>query len=419
MSNSPLASRTLGNQGDVLVFVHGGAGPDLTWARQAPLAERWRLVIPWRRCFEPSPRGPRQDWEIDAEDLLALLARVAPRAHVVAHSYGGLGAAVAAAKEPHRFASLTLIEVPLWFLAEHDPEVVRVMHIAKSVSDPQADPELRQHFMRLAGLPAKHPDTLELERLARNLRDPGEARPDLAAIRAAHVPVAVVSGDHDAGIERTCDALARALGGERVILRGAGHAVARAPKFNDWLASFLESIDPILAFLRVHGADTIEHPGGTLLGHLVRTARRLESWGASPTWVTAGLCHATYGTDGFPRALLTPDRRHELADLIGPEAETIVYAYGCCDRRHGLPLGDPRGEMRDRFTGTLFRPGEETLRAIVELTCANEIDVLEHSPALREAVGRDIAALLRACCTIASPAACRAVDETLRSTGLA
>ncbi|WP_394829180.1 alpha/beta fold hydrolase [Pendulispora albinea] len=226
----------MGDRGETVVFVHGGASPELTWSRQAPLADRWRLVIPWRRCFDPSPPGARQDWEADAHDLLALLPHPA---HVVTHSYGGVGAAVAAARAPHRFASLTWIEPPLWFVAEEDPDVARVTRLARSIGDPHADPKLRAAFMQLAGMPPDHEVTRELERLARNLRDPGEARPDLASIRAARVPTAVVSGDHDPGIERICDALHDALGGERVILRGAGHAVQRSAGFNDWLASFL------------------------------------------------------------------------------------------------------------------------------------------------------------------------------------
>src|SRR5262249_50650533 len=53
-----------------------------------------------------------------------------------------------------------------------------------------------------------------------------------------------------------------------------------------------------LAFLEAHGAGAIEHPGGTLLAHLCRTADLLASWGASPALTVAGLCHATYGTGG-------------------------------------------------------------------------------------------------------------------------
>jgi hypothetical protein len=54
------------------------------------------------------------------------------------------------------------------------------------------------------------------------------------------------------------------------------------------------------------GAADIPHPGGRLLAHLVRTHDQLAAWDQAPEVCLAGLCHAAYGTDGFPTALLTP-----------------------------------------------------------------------------------------------------------------
>jgi predicted mannosyl-3-phosphoglycerate phosphatase (HAD superfamily) len=82
------------------------------------------------------------------------------------------------------------------------------------------------------------------ERLARNFRDPGEATPALASLRASGVPVAVVSGGHNAAIERLSDALNRELGGQRWVLAGAGHAVPRQAEFNARLATFIAAVGP-------------------------------------------------------------------------------------------------------------------------------------------------------------------------------
>jgi len=89
---------------------------------------------------------------------------------------------------------------------------------------------------------------------------------------------------------------------------------------------------PAAAFLREHGADRMPHPGGTLYQHLVRVAGLLADWGADQDLQAAGLCHACYGTDGFPPSLLRPDEREILAGLIGERAEALVYLYGSCDR---------------------------------------------------------------------------------------
>jgi hypothetical protein len=172
-----------------------------------------------------------------------------------------------------------------------------------------------------------------------------------------------------------------------------------------------------IALLTAHGADRIEHPGGTLLAHLVRTAQRLESWQARSELVLAGLCHAAYGTDGFPVPLVEVGQRATLAAVIGTAAEAIVYAYCASDRSHPMPSSDG-GTLRDRFTGAIVSPTAELLAAFVDLTCANEIDVLLHNPSLLASAGSDIAQLLRACQPLASAAASRAIDEALLTVGL-
>lgn len=120
------------------------------------------------------------------------------------------------------------------------------------------------------------------------------------------------------------------------------------------------------------------HPGGTLLAHLLRVAGTLAEWGADPAVQTAGLCHAAYGTDGFDQALLTTSERDLLAALIGEQAEALVYLYGSCDRAAVYPqLGRDRPLLfRDRFTGRERTVTDAELRAFVEITAANELDVL-------------------------------------------
>ena len=135
---------------------------------------------------------------------------------------------------------------------------------------------------------------------------------------------------------------------------------------------------PAQRFLLDHGADTIDHPGGTLLAHLVRVADQLAAWNAADDVVLAGLCHATYGTAGFATALLPVDRRAELVDVIGPAAEAMVYLYAGCDRAATYPLLGGTGpvDMLDRFTGLARSVEPVELRAFMEITVANELDVI-------------------------------------------
>jgi hypothetical protein len=136
-----------------------------------------------------------------------------------------------------------------------------------------------------------------------------------------------------------------------------------------------------LAILEAAGADRIEHPGGTLLAHLRRVSSLLASWNARPELVSAGLCHAFYGTDGFPAGLLDLECRAELVDAIGPEAEGLVYFYASCDRAASYPgLAEDAGPFVDRFTGARSTPSPEARRDFAELTAANELDIASVSP---------------------------------------
>lgn len=130
------------------------------------------------------------------------------------------------------------------------------------------------------------------------------------------------------------------------------------------------------------GALEIGHPGGTLLEHTRRVAELLRAWGAGEDLQAAGLCHACYGTDGFPTAILDRTERELLADTIGAEGEACVYLYASCERKTVYPrLGDAGSLLvADRFaTATRYISNGET-RAWLELTAANELDLVRTNP---------------------------------------
>lgn len=187
-STASLAVRRLG-EGTQVVLIHGGLGPELTWEAQEQLAEGWALVIPSRRGYGDSPPAERQDFEADADDLQALLEEPA---HLVGFSYGGLGAAIVAARAPDRVRSLSLIEPPLYAATPKDPEVEHLALLGESFAISE-EPEQESEFLALAGLgPAargQHRAALD-ETLAasRNLRSPREATPDFRAIADAPSP---------------------------------------------------------------------------------------------------------------------------------------------------------------------------------------------------------------------------------------
>jgi hypothetical protein len=167
--------------------------------------------------------------------------------------------------------------------------------------------------------------------------------------------------------------------------------------------------------LASRGAAGIAHPGGTLLAHLARVHALLTEWGAQPALRLAGLCHAYYGTDGFPAALGDPRRREELAAITGAETERLVYFYASCDRRFSYPhLAKREGPFKDRFTGTVLRPPLRLRRDFAELTVANELDIAAVNPDLRAQHGQDLLRLFTSWQALLSDAAWQATQATLR-----
>lgn len=157
------------------------------------------------------------------------------------------------------------------------------------------------------------------------------------------------------------------------------------------------------------GAGDLPHPGGTLLAHLRRVRDLLADWGAPDTVRLAGLCHATYGTDGFGTALLDPTERHRLVAAIGGEAEELVYLYGSCDRAAVYPrLGEPTVPFADRFTGATTVPPAALVRGFAEITAANELDVVRHNADIAAEHGDALRQLVRRAAPHLSPAATEA-----------
>ena len=217
--------------GEPVVLVHGSlaTGAD-EWEAQRPLSELgYRLLVPDRRGYGSSPTVDGEDYLVDAGDISALLG---DGAHLVGHSYGGLGAMYAAAHNPEATRSLTLLEAPvpsivpdhagarelddavrgMWGSDLPDREWVR-MFLAAVGTDPN---ELSEDLLTAA---------TTLVPVFRSGRPYFDATPPVGAIAAAAFPKLVVSGGHDEGWEAMCRVLAGRIGAEHAVIEGAGHEI--------------------------------------------------------------------------------------------------------------------------------------------------------------------------------------------------
>jgi hypothetical protein len=165
--------------------------------------------------------------------------------------------------------------------------------------------------------------------------------------------------------------------------------------------------DRAAAFLKSHGADQTPHVNSNLFTHLEGTCELLREWGNAAPLCLAGLCHAVYGTDGFPVAFLDPSQRSELREIVGAEAEAIVYFYASCDRRYLYPQIE-RGapvEFRDRFGEAVFVPDGALFRSFLELTFANELELAMTTPGLIDYTRETFGVLFGRCRGLVSEAA--------------
>jgi hypothetical protein len=151
------------------------------------------------------------------------------------------------------------------------------------------------------------------------------------------------------------------------------------------------------AFLLVKGVERIPHPGGTLFAHLKRVAGLLNSWSAPEHLEIAGLCHAVYGTDGFATPLVDVAHRESVQVVVGSKSESLIYLYASADRGFVYPqIGTTKPiVIRDRFTGTARESSETEFRDFMELTAANELDVITHSADIAARYGSELEELMR------------------------
>lgn len=230
--HAPAVAVETWGQGTPVVLVHGSLAIGVEeWDAQRPLAERgFSLRVLDRRGYGQSPAAAGDDFLADADDIAALLG---DGAHLVGHSYGGLGAMLAAARRPDAVLSLTLLEPAAAAAAEHDEAWQALMAELRVLwgRHDLGDDEWVVQFLKAVGSdPDQFPPellaaALPLVPLCRRGRQVFDAELPLAALAGASFPKLVVSGGHHRGFDAMCADLARRIGGEYAVLAGAGHEV--------------------------------------------------------------------------------------------------------------------------------------------------------------------------------------------------
>jgi pimeloyl-ACP methyl ester carboxylesterase len=217
--------------GTPVVLVHGSLATGTEeWEAQRPLAdEGFRLLVLDRRGYGRSPAADGEDFLRDAEDVAE---NMGDGAHLVGHSYGGLGVMFAAARRPEATRSLTLLEPSAFALGQRDPAARALVDDVRNLwSQNLPDQEWVVRFLRAVGSdPAALPPeflaaAVALAPVLRRGRPLWHPDLPLAELAAARFPKLVVSGGHSAGFDAICDELVERIGGSRAVVKGAGHEV--------------------------------------------------------------------------------------------------------------------------------------------------------------------------------------------------
>lgn len=259
-STSGLHITRWGRFGPRVVMVHGSAqgstiGGELHFQRQALLAQRgWQVVVPDRPGHGRSPDpGRPDDADADGELVAQLLGETGEGAHLVGHSFGGCVALAAAVKRPGAVRSLTIIEPAMAALAMDLPIVRRFgLSIVRTLFLSFSATARIQRFVRLVNIPPEirggsNPE--ELKRMGRAiLRLKLPSKPDLlrqlADVKAAGIPVMVVSGGWSPAFEAVSDRVAELAGGRRVVIDSPHHFPQQvSDEFNQVLAGFMTASD--------------------------------------------------------------------------------------------------------------------------------------------------------------------------------
>ncbi len=245
-----------GHTGPSVVLVHGSAqgskiGGDGHFAAQEALAaDGWQLMVPDRPGHGASPAlGRPDDAEADGAWVADLLGF---GAHLVGHSFGGCVALAAAARRPDAVRSLTLIEPGMQKLATDIPEVRRFVLKLVTTMIFSFSPERRAgRFAKLVGIPSGirgGTDRAELKAMGlgiAKLKVPTAAtlRAELETIKAAGVPLLVVTGGWSAAFDAVGRRVAEVGGGRHEIVASTNHFPNLMPAFNPLLAAFMEQAD--------------------------------------------------------------------------------------------------------------------------------------------------------------------------------
>jgi len=171
-----------------------------------------------------------------------------------------------------------------------------------------------------------------------------------------------------------------------------------------------EQLENRLRFLRKANTEGMPHTDRGLLDHLLGTRQLLVEWEARPALCDAGLFHSVYGTEYYELKAIPLTMRNEVQQLIGDEAESLVWLF-CMIRRETLFQNLGReGDFRvqHRLTDEWLPLTKIQFQDLFTLALANSLEAFPRCSWIARRMGRRC---LRRFRNFAIPPAQRALDR--------
>lgn len=140
-----------------------------------------------------------------------------------------------------------------------------------------------------------------------------------------------------------------------------------------------------LEFLRKNGAHLLPHSEDySLLDHLIGTYQTLKEYRASEYLCLAGLFHSVYGTEIFKEITIEMSQRDKIRELIGLEAEELVFSFCTLDRPFLFESSLINNNFSWKNNLKISFDKEQACKDLLSLECANILEQkgFEKYPAL-------------------------------------
>ena len=126
-------------------------------------------------------------------------------------------------------------------------------------------------------------------------------------------------------------------------------------------------------------ADLVGHARGSLEQHLSGVHAMLARWGQPERVRLAGLLHSAYSTEAYNFALFGYDERARVRELVGADAERLIFAFCRCRRdtlRAARPLADGSQtvELATRRPGVTVHLTRSELAELMVIHAANLVE---------------------------------------------